>query len=726
MSGEVVRPDQRTRETPFYIPAKDAPERPRYTLKHNDTFAVIDSHGDIGVASGESDGMFNQDTRFLSRLELLVNNKPTLLLGSGVRSDNEMVRADLTNPDFIDDHGNILLSKDSIHIVRTLFVWNDTLFTRLGIHNFADRDVELQMDLLFGNDFADIFEARGMRRAKRGVEATAVLDPNDVELQYTSLDGVPYTTTVHFDPAPNLLSEHRATYRLRLPPKGRSSVFIAIAVGKIHNKRGSDFFLNLRSSARARVRTCQSDIDVHTSSDIFNQIVARSLADLRLLMTHTPEGNYPYAGVPWYSTTFGRDGLITALQLLWCMPSVASGVLRKLAALQATAFDPANDAEPGKIIHEMRKGEMARLREVPFGRYYGSVDATPLFVLLAGEYAERTGDFDLISKLWPNIEAALEWIDSHSLKDPDGFLRHARNSEDGLVNQGWKDSYDSIFHADGSLAEGTIALVEVQAYVVAAKRSIAPVARQLGFKEKADRLLRDADELASRIEQFFWSEELNIYGIALDGKGRLCRVKTSNAGHVLYSGAASHDRARRVMQTMLSPTFLSGWGLRTVADGESRYNPMSYHNGSIWPHDNALAALGFARYGFKGAAATVLEALSGAASRMELNRLPELFCGFRRSKGQAPTNYPVACSPQAWASATPLALLQACLGFAFDVRQHRISVLNPVLPSFIDKAVVRNLQIGAHLVDVGFYRDNRGAVQSEVLRNEANVEVVTS
>ncbi len=723
MSREVVKPDRAPRETPFYIPAKGQPERPRYTLKHNDTFAVIDSHGDIGVSTGESDGMFSQDTRFLSRLELLVNSRPTLLLGSSVRNDNEMIRADLTNPDFHDEHGRIVLSKDSIHIVRTLFVWNDTLFTRLGIRSFSDRDVELQIDLLFGNDFADIFEARGMRRARRGVEATAVLDANDVELKYTAIDGVPYATTLHFEPAPNLLSEHRATYRLRLSPNGRSSIFIAVAVGNISNAVSSNFFFNLRSSTRTRVKSRRSEIGIGTSSDIFNQIIARSLADLRLLMTRTPEGDYPYAGVPWYSTTFGRDGIITALQLLWCMPSAALGVLKRLAALQATTTDPLNDAEPGKIVHEMRKGEMARLREVPFGRYYGSVDATPLFVLLAGEYAKRTGDFSLIEQLWPNIEAAIGWIDSHSISDPHGFLRHSRNSKDGLVNQGWKDSYDSIFHADGRLAEGSIALVEVQAYVVAAKRSIAFAAKHFGFEKQAEKLLRDSDELAAKIEQFFWSEELGIYGIAIDGHGELCRVKTSNAGHVLYSEAASADHARRVTQTMMSPDFLSGWGIRTVADGESRYNPMSYHNGSIWPHDNALAALGFARYGFKDAAATVLEALSGAASRMEQNRLPELFCGFKRSKGQAPTSYPVACSPQAWASATPLALLQACLGFEFDVQRKCISVVNPVLPSFINMAVISNLEIGGHYVDIGFYRDGR-TVRSEILKNETNVEIV--
>ncbi|MBY0380674.1 MAG: amylo-alpha-1,6-glucosidase [Xanthobacteraceae bacterium] len=723
MGREVFKPDQTPRETPFYIPAKGAPERPRYTLKHNDTFAVIDSHGDIGVASGESDGMFNQDTRFLSRLELLLNSHPTLLLGSSVRNDNELIRVDLTNPDFCDEHGKVVLPKDSIHIVRTLFVWNDTLFTRFGIRNFAERDVELQLDVLFENDFADIFEARGMRRDQRGVRAKSVLDAKDIELKYTSLDGVPYATTLHFEPAPNMLSEHRATYRLRLPPKGRSSIFVAIAVGETRKIRTPDFFLNLRDSARTRIQACRGEIAVETSSDIFNKIILRSLADLSLLMTRTPEGDYPYAGVPWYSTTFGRDGIITALQLLWCMPSVAAGVLKRLAALQATSVDPLNDAEPGKIIHEMRRGEMARLREVPFGQYYGSVDATPLFVFLAGEYVMRTGDLRLVAELWPNIEAAIDWIDRHSLNDPSGFLRHARNSEDGLVNQGWKDSFDSIFHADGRLAEGTIALVEVQAYVVAAKRSIALVAKQLGLGEKSEKLLRDATRLAAKLEDRFWCEELGIYGIAIDGKGDLCKVKTSNAAHVLYSGVASGERAERVVQTMMSPRFLSGWGLRTVADGESRYNPMSYHNGSVWPHDNALAALGFARYGFKKAATTVLESLSDAASQMELNRLPELFCGFKRSRGQAPTSYPVACSPQAWASATPLALLQACLGFEFDAGRNRIAVVGPALPSFIDAVEIRNLEVNGHRVELGFYRDGL-AVRGEVLRNDGNVEVV--
>jgi glycogen debranching enzyme len=710
------------KETAFYIPAKGSPTRNRYKLKHNDTFVVMDSHGDIGAALGEPDGMFNNDTRFLSRLELHVNGQPTLLLGSRVRDDNTMLTADLTNPDIFDG-GRIVLPKDTVHIARSSFVWNDTFYTRFGIRNYGDSAVDLTLDLWLANDFADLFEVRGVKRARRGTSGRARVDASSVNLSYLALDGVFLSTSLEFEPDPHHLDQGRARYRLVLKGGERTSVFAAVGFGSESVPKPERFFRALRAATRAQRRDARRAVGITSSSDAFNDIAARSFADLRMLMTRTRQGEYPYAGIPWYSTTFGRDGIITALHLLWCMPAMARGVLSRLAALQAAEVDPLNDAEPGKIVHETRSGEMARLREVPFGCYYGSVDATPLFVLLAGEYWRRTADTATLRRVWPNVRAALDWIDRHSMEDSHGFLRHSRNAEKGLINQGWKDSFDSVFHADGRLAEGTIALVEVQAYVVAARRSIASVAQALGHDELAARLVAEAERLAAGIERYFWCEELGVYGIAIDGAGKLCRVRTSNAGHVLFANAAPEARARRVAEELMAPGFHSGWGIRTVAEGEARYNPMSYHNGSIWPHDNAIIAIGFANYGFKQRAAALFEAMGATASQMELRRLPELFCGFKRSRGHAPTLYPVACAPQAWASAAPLAALQACLGLTFEPVAKRVILRDPMLPASLETIVLRNIEVGDATIDFLLQRSSGAGVSLRVLRNDDQVEI---
>jgi glycogen debranching enzyme len=678
--------------------------RPTRTLKYGDTFVVLDRRGDISAAPGGSAGLFHCDTRYLARLELLVNGAPPLLLGSNLRDDNSALFVDLTNPDLFSNE-QLVLEKDAVHILRTVFVWRGTAYQRLALRNYGARAVDMRVSLLFANDFADLFEVRGAHRERRGRTTARVHGEDQVVTTYHGLDAKIRQTTLTFDPSPDRLSADTASYELNLAPGDMRPIFVAASCDLVDSRPLP--FLRGFIAARREMRLSTCDMaSVETSNDHFNEVLCRSAADLGMLMTDTPHGRYPYAGIPWYSTTFGRDGLITALQMLWWSPDVARGVLQRLAAYQAKTTDPLADAQPGKILHEMRGGEMAALREVPFGLYYGSVDATPLFVLLAGLYVERTGDLETIGSLWASIEAALRWIDGPGDPDRDGFVEYKRASEQGLANQGWKDSRDAVFHADGRLAEGEIALAEVQGYVYAAKRVIARCARRLGRDRAAQKLEAEAGDLAERFEAAFWCREIETYALALDGGKEACRVRTSNAGQVLFSGIAAAERATLVAKGLLRPSFFSGWGIRTVARGEARYNPMSYHNGSIWPHDNAVIALGLARYGHKRLLDTLFAGLFSTATYMDLRRLPELFCGFERQRGQGPTLYPVACSPQAWASATPFTLLEASLGLQFDPFKGEIQLRNPRLPYFLDEVILRNLQLGASRADLRVRRHN--------------------
>jgi glycogen debranching enzyme len=709
-------------EAPFYIPMTGPAARPRRSLKHDDTFIVLDSHGDIGASAGGPDGLFNADTRYLARLELVLDHVQPLLLGSNLRDDNSALTVDLTNPD-IYRNDRIVLQKDMLHIVRTVFLWRGTAYQRIGLQNHGESPASFDLTLLFDNDFADLFEVRGEERSRRGTGSSQLLGPGDVVLDYVGLDRKSRSTVLHFDPRPTRLAVNAATYHFELAPQQISSLFVSASCNKpAAAHKPVPFFRGLLAHRREMRRSAAGCASVETSNNIFNEVLCQSMADLNMLMTDTPQGRYPYAGIPWYSTTFGRDGIITALQMLWIDPRIALGVLKRLAFYQAKTVDPLADAEPGKILHEMRGGEMADLGEVPFARYYGSVDATPLFVLLAGLYVERTGDDETLAELWPAIEAALGWIDGAGDPDRDGFVEYQRASEQGLANQGWKDSYDAIFHADGSLAEGYIALAEVQGYVFAGKQLAARCALRLGKADQARKLTAEAQRLAERFEEAFWCDEMGTYALALDGAKQPCRVRTSNAGQLLFSGIVREDRARMVAADLMRPHFFTGWGIRTVALGEARYNPMSYHDGSIWPHDNALIALGLARYGLKHSVEHVFKALFDAAAYMDLRRLPELFCGFRREKQRGPTLYPVACAPQAWASATPFTLLEAALGLEFDAQRGEIRLRNPRLPAFLDEVILRELQLGPSSVDLRVRRHDDD-VSLEVLRRRGQIQV---
>ena len=708
-------------EAPFYIPATASAARPRHVLKHDNTFIVLDGNGDLGASAGGPDGLFHCDTRFLSYLEFLLNGMPPLPLGANVRDDNTLLTIDLTNPDiYFENH--LVLPKDTLHVVRTVFLLPDAAYQRLAIRNHGDVPASLRLTLLFDGDFADLFEVRGLHRAKRGTITRQTSRRSTTCLAYCGIDGKLRQTVLSFDPAPAELSETAAGYSLDLAPKHSVAISLAIGCGMPDPPKPVSPVRALRAVHRSRRAAAHGICTVETSNDVLNEVLCRSMSDLYMLISDTPQGPYPYAGIPWYSTTFGRDGLITAMQMLWLDSRIAQGVLRRLAAYQAKTHDPASDAQPGKILHEMRNGEMAALREVPFGLYYGSIDSTPLFIILACIYAERTGDQATLTELWPAVEAALAWMDKSGDQDGDGFLEYSRENEDGLANQGWKDSQDAIFHADGTLAEGPIALAEVQGYAYYAKRLAARSAQRLGRADQAKALDAAADRLAERFDASFWCPEIGMYALALDGAKQQCRVRSSNAGQVLFSGIAGAHRAREVGETIMGPKFFSGWGIRTIASTESRYNPMSYHNGSVWPHDNALIALGLARYGLRNAVQRLFKGLFDAAAYMELRRLPELFCGFQRGRGRGPTHYPVACSPQAWASATPFSLIEASLGLQFHPDVNEIRLLNPCLPSFLDEMVLRDLRLNAASVDIRLHR-HRDDVSVEVLERRGQVQV---
>jgi glycogen debranching enzyme len=528
------------------------------SLKHGDAFAVFDDYGDIGVIGSGPEGLYFNDTRFLSWYGLRFEGKRPLLLSSVVDDDNAALSVNLANPDVHAD-GLISLPRDTIAIERTKFLWQAVCYERIGFRNYAESTRHFRIEIGFGADFRDLFEVRGSSRERRGTCVSGVTE-DGVEFYYEGLDNLKRKTELRFWPPPSLLETNRATFDFELAPNGRQSLFVSVLC-EDRNKPQCDSFGHAFRARRRAIRGAATGIaTIESSNELFNEVCRRSTADLYMLMTQTRHGIYPYAGIPWYSTAFGRDGIITAMLLLWLDPSVAKGVLKFLAAMQATAFDPLSDAQPGKILHETRNGEMARLGEVPFGLYYGTVDATPLYIMLAGMYFGRPGDIKTIAAIWQNIKAALQWIDTFGDADGDGFVEYARQTETGLVNQGWKDSYDSIFHADGALARGPIALCEVQGYVFAAKAHAAKLAHHMGEYELETKLRGEAQALQKNFAAAFWCEDIGTFALALDGDKNPCRVRTSNAGHALFTGIAAPGLAARVAETLLGPDSFSGWG----------------------------------------------------------------------------------------------------------------------------------------------------------------------
>ncbi|WP_293900141.1 glycogen debranching N-terminal domain-containing protein, partial [Phenylobacterium sp.] len=615
-----------------------------YALKDRDTFMVADSHGDI---VGAADGLFHHDTRILSRWELVLGDRSPTLLSGAVSQDNVYFTSHGLNR-AIPAPAGPAGPPGVVHLERKRFLWDERLYERIQVTSYNPELIALPLVFRFAADFRDMFEVRGARRRARGRLFPPEPDESSVRFRYEGLDGVARQSVVAFSESPLAIDAAQASFQFSLRTDECRELYVEVGAAAAEAPSRARF-----RAAAARARYAMRDrrrkgARLSTNGRLFNAWIEKSRADLALLTTPMKTGPYPYAGIPWFSTCFGRDGIITAWQILWFEPELARGVLSYLAEHQATETSAFRDSEPGKIMHETRRGEMAALGEVPFGRYYGGVDTTPLFVALAGAYAERTGDFAQVDAWWPALERAAGWITAQADRHPLGLLAYARGADSGLSNQGWKDSGDSIFHADGRFPDGPIALVEVQGYAYAAYRTMALLTGRRGDASAAAGWTARAEALQAMVEARFWMEDQQFYGIALDGRGELCRVRASNAGHLLFTGLAAPDRAAKVADQLLSGGFYSGWGLRTLAHDQARFNPMSYHNGSVWPHDTALTALGLSRYGERAGVVKLTSGLFEAATLLEM-RLPELFCGFPRAAGEAPVAYPVACLPQAWA-----------------------------------------------------------------------------
>jgi glycogen debranching enzyme len=686
---------------------------PLLVLKHDDLFAVFDTRGDfygdlhaVGPSMG-ADGLFQDDTRILSKLILRVQGKVPELLSGEIGRDNVVFTAHLINSAFR-DRNNMLIPRAQIYLLRRRLLWKRKLYEALLVKSFAVEPTAFDLTLDADADFRDVFEIRGLTRARRGKAFEPCPEGDCLTFSYHGLDGHVRKTTIAFS-APVAIRGQSIVLPVELKPGASRHVLMTIASdGDISRPSRAGFFAALKKSKRQAWHHISALNPLETSNTAFDAWAHRAAADISLLVTELETGPYPYAGIPWFSVPFGRDAVVTALQVLWINPSLARGVLGYLSALQAAESSAFHDAEPGKIMHETRKGEMAALREVPFGRYYGGADTTPLFVLLAGAYLKRTNDVKFCCTVWPAIRAALDWIDRFGDADRDGFLEYRCGASGGLQNQGWKDSDNSIFHRDGSLAKGAIALVEVQAYVAAAKRAASEIALAVGEPDYAAALVMQADRLQEAINSRFWCEEIGTYALALDGEKRPCAIRTSNAGHVLYCGVADHKKARLVGRDLMTQDLFSGWGVRTVATDASLYNPMSYHNGTVWPHDCSIVAAGLARYGMSKGAGRIFTGLFQAACHFPDFRLPELFCGFRRHAGEGPVAYPSACTPQAWASGAVFLMLEATLGIEINARTGVVSVKEPYLPDWLERVTVKDLAISGGRATLQFRRQKDG------------------
>ena len=675
------------------------------TLIEGKTFLSTTVAGDVTPAGAPDVGFFHDDTRFLSYLELKVGGHRAVVLSSSTEntfvSQIELTTGNITLRDSFD------LPENTIHIRREQLLGNDVFFDRFTFQNFNLVAVEMFIELAFEADFVDVFQVRGCPRSSHGQFYRPVVERDRLSFHYRGLDGVLRYTVISMRPAPAHMGERVARWDLKLPPLKQFQMEITVTPvveGRRPAARNYDFAANLKRR-RENYSEWQSLSTIFSSSHgVFDAALQTAIGDFHALQIPDGEQCTIGAGIPWFATIFGRDSIIASYQALSLNPQLAMDTLRVLARYQGTEHNDWRDEEPGKILHELRNGEMTRSGEMPFGPYYGSVDATPLFLILLSETYNWTADDELMRELLPAAYRALDWIDRYGDLDGDGFIEFLRRSPKGLVNQGWKDSWDANMRSDGSIARPPLALVEVQGYVYEAKYRMASLLRSFGDTARAERLRKEAADLAKHLEKAFWMGEAGYYAMALDDKKRQLEVISSNAGQLLFTRVLTRDRARAVVSRLMHEDMFTGWGWRTLASSERVFNPLSYHRGSVWPHDNSLIAHGMALNEFRRPVLRVLTAMFQAALNFRDYRLPELFCGVQRRENDEPVHYPVSCSPQAWASGALLLILASVLGIRPSAPRKELNIVNPELPDWLDHLHIRNLRVGKSRVGLDFSR----------------------
>lgn len=701
-------------------------------LKEGRLFLTSLPSGEIPAENPGELGLYYQDTRFLCCHEIwLENTRPVLL--SGVTRDSHYAQIELTNHELPAGDGRVL-PLQTVHL-RISRVLRDALLQRFRLINFNNFTARLRLKLVLGADYLDVFEIRGLTRPCRGNLAAPQLVSGGVRFSYTGLDGQRRVTVVRFSRLPDRVvingTRAEATFSFLLPPREKKYLFMRVAP-RVTGEGGEDDAVEpgleelFYRSARELIeeygdwqRRCTRFV---SDNEIFNEMIRCYTTDLRALTTHYPGlGSIVGAGIPWYGAPFGRDALITSWQTLLLNPDIARSTLVFLAALQGREVNAWREERPGKILHELRFGEMASAGEVPHTPYYGSVDATLWFIILMSEYYHWTGDLDFLTELAPALNMALRWCSKYGDLDGDGFIEYLKESERGLVNQGWKDSWDGVVDRRGVMPEGPVALVEVQAYYYLALRRAAGLLRALGNRDRARELEGRAEVLQQQFIRYFWLPGEQYLAFALDGKKQQVCCTVSNPGHCLFTGILPEDKALAVARRLFAEDMYSGWGIRTMSAREYPYNPMSYHNGSVWPHDNVIIARGLRRYARFEELARLADGLYRAAAFFPYNRLPELFCGFTRRGAVGPVRFPTACDPQAWAVGSIFMLLQSLLGV--ECRGRNLRVGRPVLPGWLNNVVLYNLRAGGGVVDLEFARKGDRTYCS-VLRREGNVRVI--